>query len=307
MPGDLDVLTHEGRVRLLKRNREQARRLVVQVRDGRGGAPRRLDFPEDQHELIIDGLSPEAPTRLAIRRAGLMRTLLPRRLRLEVRPISRRLRALISGSGRCGTTSVARYLDGLAFPDGRRASARHETLAEYILPALERRDAEAVAGYLAGFTHDIEAAPHFSLVPEVVRADRIVHLIRDGRRVVQSGLNRGWYQNDRIWNRIKPDFPGDPFAKSCHFWAHTNRNLAGVSHRTFRLEDLIASPAALAELVEFIGLAPTERALPAANQGKRSSEAGHWSREQRQTFAQICGELMDRWYPGWRDQEAVGS
>lgn len=296
-----ELTTADGRLRVHKLDLGWPRARCVVVRDADSTLLTRLDFPAEQDVLEIGNLPPNRDCVVHVQHANPLKRLVGKPVVLRGTPRARPLRALISGSGRCGTVSVSRYLDGLRFRDGRPCAARHESLWEHVLPAIVAGDDEAVGAYLHGFVHDIEAAPHFALVPARLEADVVVHLIRDGRRVVQSGLIKGWYTRDSIWNDIKPDLPGDVFEKSCRFWDLTNRNVAAAADLTVRLEDLISSPAALAELVEAVGLEPTDRLFPAANSGRKASTIDHWSQREHAVFAEICGETMDRFYPGWRD------
>ncbi|MBE0564538.1 MAG: hypothetical protein IH621_01155 [Krumholzibacteria bacterium] len=303
MRGNYIVISRSGALRLFKETRQQRRDQQVRIEVG-GVGVRTLPFPAALDALDIADLPPAADVTLSVRPARGLRRLLEPPFVVETRPQVHRLRGLITGSGRCGTQSLALWLDGMTAADGVPVRARHETLAHHLLPLIEDGRADEVRQFVEGFSHGIECAPHFSLVPTAIAADAVIRIIRDGRRVVQSGRNRGWYANQSPWNRVKPVFPGDAFAQSCHFWVHTNRNLDGVATHTFRLEDLIAAPAARNALLAALDLPPSGRPLPAANAGHRSSQPSGWSAEEHETFAQICGGLMDEHYPGWRAERA---
>ncbi len=296
-----ELTVGDGRLRVHKLDVGWPRARRVEVRDAGGRRLARREFPADRLVLEIDGLPPDRPCDVHVLHAQTLKRLVDRPMILRATPRARPLRALISGSGRCGTVSISRYLDGLRFRDGAPCAARHESLWEHVLPRIIDGDDEAIGAYLHGFVHDIEAAPHFALAPERLAADVIVHLIRDGRRVVQSGLNKGWYVKDSLWNAVKPDLPGDVFEKCCRFWDLTNRNVAAKADLTVRLEDLISNPAALAALVETVGLEPTDRPFPIANTGARASTFDHWTSHEHQVFEATCGETMDRYYPRWRE------
>lgn len=293
-----DLITGDGWLEIFKDAPDWKRRRRVAV-EGEGGDRRLLDFPADRDSLRVEGLDRDRRYRVTVARPRFWERWLRPAFVMEATPRPRRLRVLVSGSGRCGTQSVARFLDGQRTADGRPVTARHEALWQHLLPALAAGDKERVREFVQGFQHDIEAAPHFSLVPDVVAADTVVHLIRDGRRVVQSGLNRGWYARDSIWDRIKPEFPGDRFAQSCRFWAHTNANMARIAQVTVRLEDLAGDPEAPQRLLADLGLAPSDTPFPMANAGRRPSDFTGWNEQQHAVFREICGELMDRYYPGW--------
>jgi len=297
-----DLITGPGRLRLYKLNTDWKRERAVEVRGPAGELLAEGRIPAGADTIEFAGLPDDRECVVRIRHAHPLKRLFAATETLRATPAPRRLRTLVSGSGRCGTVSLAHYLDGLVYRDGAVCTARHESLWEHVLPPLAAGDHEAVAVFVAGFNHHIESSPHFSLVPELIAADNVVHLIRDGRRVVQSGVNRDWYAKDSLWNAIKPDFPGDVFEKCCRFWAHTSRNMAGVATVTARLEDLNASPGTLAALVETLGLAPTEATFPLSNTGRKASTFDHWSEREREVFAEICGEVMDLHYPGWREE-----
>jgi hypothetical protein len=296
-----EIVSGEGRLSVCKTHLDWRRDRVVTVRDAAGGLLACRSFPAGSARLSIDGLPPGCPCRVDVAHADLIRRWLTRAESYQITATPRRLRVVIAGSGRCGTQSLARFLDGLVFRDGTPCNARHETLWEHVLPCLEAGDEASLVQFLQGFQHEVEAAPHFALVPRLLDADTVVHLVRDGRRVVQSGLNRGWYAKVSPWNAIKPDFGGDVFTNCCRFWAHTVDNMDGVADRTVRLEDLSATQTAVASLVADLGLEPTARAFPRENAGRLSSAADGWTARQREIFAECCGAQMDRHYPGWRD------
>jgi hypothetical protein len=301
-----DIITRNGGLRLFKADPQWERERLVSVA-APGLATRTLRFPAGLDVLDVVDLPAWADVTVSVHHAHPLRRLVKRPVVLQARPKTRRLRGLITGSGRCGTQSVAHWLDGRTDLDGNVLSARHESLWHYLLPMIAAGRVEDVREIAAGFTHEIECAPHFSLLPAAIDAGAVVRLIRDGRRVVQSGLNRGWYVKEGPWNRVKPVFPGDAFAKSCRFWVHANRNLDRVATHTFRLEDLVASAATRAALLAVLGLPPGGRPLPASNAGQASSQADRWTPQEREVFEEICGELMDEHYPGWRREAATAS
>ena len=301
-----EVIARDGALRLFKEDPHWERERLVRVA-APGIASHTLRFEATQDVLDIVDLPLWAEVTLSVQDARPLRRLLKRPVELRARPRARRLRGLVTGSGRCGTQSLAHWLDGLTDLDGAALRARHETLWHYLLPLIAAGRSEDVRAFVDGFQHEIECAPHFSLMPEAIRADAVIRLIRDGRRVVQSGLNRGWYVKEGPWNRVKPVFPGSVFEQACRFWVHTNRNLDGVATHTFRLEDLAASPASRATLLAALGVPPSDRPLPVSNSGQASSLADRWTPQERDAFAEICGELMDEHYAGWREEAVVKS
>jgi hypothetical protein len=259
-----------------------------------------VDFPAGQDWLELTDLDPHATYEVLSRRRHLwerVRHHAPRRT-LHLEP--HRLRLLLTGSGRCGTQTIAGFLDGMRFADGTLVQARHEPLSEYVVPALLAGQIDVVRAIQQGLGHNVEAAPYYALYPEAVTAEATIHLIRDGREVVQSGLNRGWYQNDSPWNRLKPRFAGDPFVQSCHFWRLACEKAEAVAAHTARLEDLSQSAAAREEFLRQLGIVADGREFPHANRGHVPASHRDWSPQQHEAFATIAGSVMDQYYPGWR-------
>ncbi len=302
MPAGTELIVADGQFAFHKTMLSWRRALRIELRPVGGGPGRRLDFPADRFVLTIDGLDPGTEYEIAVRRQGLLAGLRHGPRRLRARPAARRLRAIVTGSGRCGTTSLARWLDGLRFRDGSPVRARHETLPEHVLPLIEARGLDDLRALLRGLPHDIEVAPFLALVPEVLDAEIVVHLVRDGRRVVQSGLNRGWYRHHGQWNRIKPDFGGDPFEGCCRFWVHVVRKAARAADHTFRLEDVVADPGTRRHLLGVLRIEVSDRPFPVSNRGRDSSAFAGWGADRREQFTEICGATMDDFYPGWRSQ-----
>lgn len=222
---------------------------------------------------------------------------------------------VITGSGRCGTNSVAAWLDGQALPDGHRVTACHESEWPEIVAALLAGQEDEVERALRAMDHDVEVSPYLALarrrpLPELP----LIGVIRDGRKSVRSGMTNGWYYNAEpnpgSWVHLKPRFPGDRFDRCCRFWAWTYRRLERWGAEIFRLEDLVADPAARARLLATLGLAPSDAPFPIRNQTEPDAEVdgpahfphhSRWTRAQKDAFARHCGRVMDRYYPGWRE------
>jgi hypothetical protein len=294
------IVAGETDLHVFRGARDRLRDLEIVVRPQPPAAERRIPFPAELDYLNVVDLAPRSHYEVRIRRRLAWQRW---RHRTETTCVETRiqpLRVLITGSGRCGTRTLAGFLDGGRFRDGQAVVARHEPLAEFALNALLDGNRDLIQRIQEGGGHNVEAAPYYALFPEVIRAELVIHVIRDGRRVVQSGLDRGWYQADTIWNRIKPPFPGDVFARCCHFWRQTNETVAAIAHHGFRFEDLVGEPGMLATFQVNAGIEPTHRALPHLNRGRQQSSYFAWDAGRRETFTTICGPLMDRYYPGWR-------
>lgn len=291
----VEVISTHDSVNVYKCNRSWKRPLMLTVHDKR--SKREASFPENVDTLRLNNALSHGGCVLSVRTTGLKR-FMQQPTYHKVAP-STRNRVAISGSGRCGTQAIARYLDGLIHENGQAVTSRHETLHEYILPLLVDGQTDAVAEILQGMQHYIESAPYYALYPTTLRADLVLHIVRDGRRVVQSGMNRGWYGKDSLWNRIKPSIGQDRFANCCHLWRVTTENMSCLAQHSFRLEDLKMSQQERTRLAHVVGVSPTSEPLPHVNQGMTCSDYSQWSDRERQTFSEICGPMMDRFYPGW--------
>jgi hypothetical protein len=209
-------------------------------------------------------------------------------------------RILIIGSGRSGTTSLAHFFNGLTFENGKIVISKHETLWNHMLLKIINNSTDDIIRYYKGFHHDIESAPYLTSYAGHLPAEKIIHIIRDGRSVVQSGYNRGWYDRISLWDDMKPDFVGTRFEKCCKFWLYQVNNAEKHAHITVRLEDLVTVKSELDALVKFTGIQKTSRPFPVSNKGNRPSTFDSWDTQQKDIFNSICGEAMDEFYPEWK-------
>ncbi|MFT5202296.1 MAG: hypothetical protein ACI9C1_001684 [Candidatus Aldehydirespiratoraceae bacterium] len=184
-----------------------------------------------------------------------------------------------------------------------------------------------------------ESANRLSLgvpvIADVFPSSQFVWLVRDGREVVSSGFQRGWFDHaaDTVWERfrLRGDRLGEvpesewsawsPFHRVCWLWARTNEiireDLAVLDadrHRMLRLEDLSAQ---IGEVSDFLGAAPADWVVPRlnqrgaghvdesqANQVAHRWEPSNWGAAEHEVFDEVCGSLMDELYPDWRETGA---
>jgi hypothetical protein len=306
MPELMAVVVGRQGLTLFKEHRFDLRNLQVRLapcadrsRPAAFKRPGWIEFPADRDRLELTELDPCSAYVIQCRRRNLFQRVrhhTPRRVaNLQTRP----LRLLLTGSGRCGTQTIASYLDRMSFTDGIRVVARHEPLSEYVVPALLEGQLDLVKMVQQGLGHNVEAAPYYALFSEAIVADRVIHLIRDGRKVVQSGLNRGWYQNDSMWNRLKPRFMGDPFTQACRFWRLTCERAAAAAVCTYRLEDLCRSASTREDFLKQAAIVSDGRELSHLNRGHVPAGFHAWSTAQKEIFTSIAGPIMDEYYPGW--------
>jgi hypothetical protein len=210
----------------------------------------------------------------------------------------------VVSSGRVGSMMVARLLEGLP-----GVAAHHEprpflldlnyrawrgTLdPEEALRALHaRRDAMIEDARRKDLVYFESSHQLTFLVPAIAQAfrPRFVHLIRDGRPFVRSGLARGWfilpkparlgmlavarastavgypvweYEMHRLW---PPRSARSRVARVSWLWAQYNLAIdrgmreSGAESIRMRLEDFETAPeAAIDRLLTFVGLAPGDR------------------------------------------------
>jgi len=300
MPRTVEVLRYDGRLVFLRRAWTTPTDLLVTVEAKGSRKPVSKLFKATERQLEVAELEPGGEYRIRIETSARAQRIIRRPRTRDLVATEKPPRAVVIGSGRCGTTSVARFLDGLHTCSGNAVACRHETLYEYLLPEVAAARYDAAVDIFRGFWHDVEAAPHLCRLARELPTSHVIHLVRDGRRVVQSGLNRGWYRRGDIWDTIKPPFEGSDFEKCCKFWLYQVTEAERAATLTLRLEDLTSSAEAIRQLLTSLDIAPTSRLFPKENVGKSPSSIDHWSTRQTEAFEEICGEAMDQFYPGWR-------
>ena len=162
-----------------------------------------------------------------------------------------------------------------------------------------------------------------------------VWLLRDGRDVVCSALQRGWYSDQdygrdaSLWSkwRLQGDLLGvvareewaswGAFERNCWLWSYTNgliqtdlERLGGERQRALCIEALETE---LPQLCDFLGIAIAsfnidrlnaryvgDGGLGGLNRVEHILSWRDWDVKQRGIFEHHCGELMDRCYPNWR-------
>lgn len=298
----VEIIRQAGALGFYKHPRTWKRNLEIRLTHPGDSEPFHHEpFPREVNHVTIDGLDPEKEVDVLVQSGNILRRMKYGIQDFRLQPKPRPFRIIISGSGRCGTTTLARYLDGMSFTDGQRVVSRHETLNEYLLPCVVERQDECINNMVNGMAHNVESAPYFAHVPELMTAEKVILLVRDGRRVCQSGINRNWYETGSIWNQIKPEFEGTIFEKICHFWRYCNEQVETISTHFARLEDLSESEEARQKLLHELDLVSSGQVFPHSNKGKAPSVFGDWTDEMKETFTEINGEMMDRYYPGWRE------
>lgn len=175
---------------------------------------------------------------------------------------------------------------------------------------------------------DHKLMPFIGDLHKAFGAARFAWLVRDGRDVVASAEARGWYTDDEranpghIWAkyRICGDAVGamskdewlqlSPFERCCWYWAWWNESIqlalqpvAQELWARFRLEDL-ARPRGMGRLQAFLRIPGMEvPELWHANKGLAGHRSADWTRTERESFEEFCGEAMDTWYPEWRKED----
>ncbi|GAB4547327.1 MAG: hypothetical protein Fur002_23220 [Anaerolineales bacterium] len=204
-----------------------------------------------------------------------------------------------------------------------KAAYQHETnpLAKEILTQSFLAARQDLLDYsLKGGKGYAETSPQVTflapVIAEALPQARFIHLVRDPRDVVRSGMRRKWYAGHSYdATRITPR-PQDsaaslwgayaPFEKNLWLWNETNRwilsfmeNLAAAQKITLRAEDLFAGKeSVLAQLYQFVA-APTPSAsalkkilgkkLNAQRSGDFPAAAG-WTDEQAQSLQEMTGK-----------------
>lgn len=138
---------------------------------------------------------------------------------------------------------------------------------------------------------------------------RFIHLYRDGRDQVTSGMNKTIWPEVmssprlRYASRLAGPLDAEPFERACWYWRNYNERIANdlEGHDALRLkyEDLVAGR--VAELAEFLGVALPLASIPPVNTKedrklatKRYETPADWPQEFHATFDRVCGATMQR-------------
>ena len=240
----------------------------------------------------------------------------------------------VLSSGRSGSKTIASALDQFS-----NCVCLHHPQPELVLEATEvfygdrpAAEVERVLRETRQPTVDCKIygevnLQHTLLVPSLRRVfpdARYIWLLRDGRDAVASMYYRGWYDPDEsrvaeVWHRARlaGDRTGDfsahewqslaRFEKCCWIWKKYNliieERVAEMPRDIWRKVYLESLKSSLDELAAFLGLEkPSNLLVEKTNVALQPVVAWHdWTPQQRGQFESQCGEVMDRWYPAWRD------
>jgi hypothetical protein len=240
----------------------------------------------------------------------------------------------VLSSGRSGSQTIATALDQFS-----NCVCLHHPKPELVLEATEvyygDRPVEDVERMLRETRHSTVDGKIYGevnlqlalLVPSLRRLypdAKYIWLLRDGRDAVASMYYRGWYDPAEtrvaeVWHkgRLAGDRTGDfspyewqrltRFEKCCWIWKKYNliiqERLAEMQPGRWRKVRLESLKGSLDDLGNFLGLEkPAILLVEKMNVAKQPVVAWHdWTSEQRDQFHSHCCEVMDRWYPSWRD------
>ncbi|MBU0995291.1 MAG: hypothetical protein KJ737_22575 [Proteobacteria bacterium] len=246
-------------------------------------------------------------------------------LNIPVNKIIRKNRIIfITGIGRSGTSFLANLLHQqnniLSFHE---TSGDNQSLIDAYCSMSEAYD------YIAGYRKLIIAKRlllssgqlycesnsylryHVEILKEVFNAE-IYHIVRDGRLVVRSMMNRNTFtENDKhhtgkisphkhdpfvnSWNHM------DRFEKACWYWTHGNTYLLNKNLPIINFDKSITSyqyfcKQILEPLNIYISLATWEKEINKPKNVSRKFIFPHydnWSGHQKEKFRNICGPVME--------------
>ncbi len=243
----------------------------------------------------------------------------------------------ILSTGRSGTRSLAEW-----FNRSRSVRAEHEPeplLVDEIVRYVRRELPEPAMAELLSQTRIQEAGGReyvesnhmltycIGALGRAFPGASYVWLLRDGRDVVVSLMARQTFEGQPLddvegeWlmRRFSLAWFGEmspaawhelpAFAKACWYWEKTNalieEHLCGLPAEKWlqlRIEFEAEALARMRRRFHFLRLSDDD--LPIVNRSKRMGPSWtRWEPEQRRWFEEICGESMDKFYPGWRDRE----
>jgi hypothetical protein len=162
-----------------------------------------------------------------------------------------------------------------------------------------------------------------------------IWLLRNGLDVVASAYQKQWYSGhsenhsryedcsaiEKAWidGRIEGDQCGDMshkewkgldrFGKCCWYWSYVNRlieaDLSKYAPDRFKLLRLEDMETALGQLICWMDLNACLIPVPKRHNAakRRPYHWSTWTSDERLIFDQLCGDLMDRYYPEWRTRD----
>jgi hypothetical protein len=256
------------------------------------------------------------------------------------------IHVFVVGTGRSGTTTLAFLLSGVPgcrlvherpppllgeVSDFLAGRLSHAAMVELLR---RTRSPQAIGGTRMSGEANQRLSFVLPALAEAFPTARLIWVIRDGRDTVSSMLHRKWYHPRELdlrppavrgWvtHRVHGDQVGevsaaewarlDPFARCCWYWAYTNRLIEREIGR-LRLTALCLPierlNARLPALWEFLGLdGPPPVQVPRSNtaSGGTPLDWRLWSRREQAVFRAWCGPVMDRHYPGWREEMERGA
>lgn len=163
------------------------------------------------------------------------------------------------------------------------------------------------------------------LLDEIFPNCRFVWLMRDGRDVVASMYYRGWYDPLKapglgVWHlaRLQGDETGDfdektwnemaAFERCCWIWKKYNliieSELSNFAERRWKKVKLESLKSSLDDISNFLDMPLRGKRIRVERRNFRKQPVTHWtewSQEQVKHFEFHCADVMDRWYPAWRE------
>lgn len=231
---------------------------------------------------------------------------------------------LVTSTGRTGTVWLADLLDKAEGAcvmhepmikeqyDHAQALMRPETTIPYLRDFRLRDMALRARGSGASRYGEVNSAlrRHIVALQKLVPEFRIVHLVRDGRDVVTSVLNRARLtEKDMVYKSMaKPPYNIPPaewsamdrFEQICWLWANENMFMRENVEYSARFEDIMSSFSCFESQIlkplelsvgESIWMESVERPLN-ATASKKHGGYSTWSEAQKETFWRICGNEM---------------
>jgi len=163
----------------------------------------------------------------------------------------------------------------------------------------------------------------YSLIPIIKQSipnSKFIHIVRDGRDVVRSGMSRNYYESNDPFPRIKAtDFPQDPwyskwnkmsrFEKVCWWWQKKDnfirKSVQNDYSITLKFENIFNGKEdypGMKKLAEFIGVSlkniPLENRMNNKCNSTKQYSIPHWKNwtdEHTRSFLTIAGDQMQKY------------
>jgi acetyltransferase-like isoleucine patch superfamily enzyme len=175
------------------------------------------------------------------------------------------------------------------------------------------------------------------IISNLLPLSKFIWLIRDGRDVVASTYNRGWFNTSIekvqgnptgtlssrwIYYRLNGEKTGhynesdwqslSVFERNCWYWSTVNicieKQLSKLLDQRWMMIRLESLPERWPQLLDFLSVNQENLEVLKLNAALRPNKYwSDWSSDERLSFSRLCGKEMSKWYSSWEQDFIIES